>query len=105
MKLAGVLAILLAMAMGGWSAVDYLQTQSARQGNVAAMQREIAREFNGETASAEPFDRDRDLHYWVMFDEVLFVAAGCILIVGIELLWHDRQLRAARAAAAALARW
>lgn len=97
MKHVGLLALLVSIALGGWSAVSYVQNQNLRQQNAAAMQREVNRELSGATAASGPFDLDRRLHNFVRLDEVLFVAAGCIFIVGIELLWHNR--RSARTAA------
>lgn len=87
----GWIAVFFAICLGGWSTVGYFQTVSERQQNVAAMQRVINRELRGGSDDSGPFDRDRELHYWQMGYEALFVVAGCFLIVGGELLWHSRK--------------
>ena len=61
MKLAGFLALVLAVVLCSWAITDYYHNEHDRQYNLELMQGEISRELSGGRTSGTAMERDKEI--------------------------------------------
>jgi hypothetical protein len=85
MKLAGFLALVLAVALGIWTISDYFENRRAQERNVEALSREVTRELKGVPASNDAMEESRRIEAAQRDDAIMGIVAACALIGSVVL--------------------
>jgi hypothetical protein len=95
MKLAGFLALALALILGGWTISDYFQNEDQAQVNGQELRSEISRNYD-EIGSGRPLtntamDRRKEIDAAFQFDGIMGIVSGCVLIGSVALLSQAKK--------------
>jgi len=85
MKIAGIIALLLAIALGGWSITDYVQHEHDRPYAVQEMKHEVDRELDGRPPSNDADDSMKAIESGEQYDAIMGIVAVVALIGSIVL--------------------
>jgi hypothetical protein len=97
MKIAGCLALALALVLGIWAATDYHGHQKDMQYAVERVQAALAREMRSGVSSDSAVQEEKEIEAAEQYDAIIGIAAACALIVGIALFSKGGKRAAATA--------
>ena len=90
MKLAGLLALALAVVLCGWAITDYYHNEHERQYNLELMKTEISRELSGGSSSGTALERDKEIDAAERYDTIIGIVGFCALIGSVVLFSKSR---------------
>jgi glucose uptake protein GlcU len=95
MKVAGILALILAVAIGIWAATDYAQNETDRHNNQRALQTEIDKNYleiaEGLPLSDSASQRAKEIATAEQHDAILGIVAAVALIGGIAMISQRKK--------------